>query len=219
VISTALLLSLLAVPGVKVTVPDLARDTEPPRIAMKKPGTVVAKEDLRLSMRKLWDDHVVYTRNYIISALADLPDAGAIAERLLSNQDEIGAALKPYYGEEAGNKLTALLRDHIKCATAVVGAAKAGDKMALDKAHADWGANAEALAAFLAGANKEWNKKELADMLHKHLELTTGELTSRLNKDWKADVDYYDKGHAHMLMFADVLTDGIVKQFPEKFSK
>jgi hypothetical protein len=208
----------LAVPGVKVTVPDLANVSEP-SVTMKQPVAPMAKEDLRFTMRKLWEDHIVYTRNYIISALSNLPDSGAIAERLLSNQDEIGAALKPYYGDEAGNKLATLLRDHIKIATVVVGAAKAGDKMALDKAQADWGANADAIAAFLSGANPAWTKMELADMLHKHLDLTTGEVTSRLNKDWKADVDYYDKGHAHMLMFADVLTNGIVKQFPEKFGK
>jgi len=33
------------------------------------------------------------------------------------------------------------------------------------------------------------------------------------------DIDFYDKGHVHMLMFSDALTDGIVKQFPDKFKK
>jgi len=83
--------------------------------------------DLRLAMRKLWEEHIVYTRNYIISALADLEDAGAIAQRLLSNQDDIGNAIKTYYGDEAGNKLAALLRDHISIATEVVKAAKMGN--------------------------------------------------------------------------------------------
>jgi hypothetical protein len=31
------------------------------------------------------------------------------------------------------------------------------------------------------------------------------------------DIKSYDAGHAHMLMFADTLTDGITKQFPDKF--
>ncbi len=50
-----------------------------------------------------------------------------------------------------------------------------------------------------------------------HLALTTTEVVSRLKKDWAADVEAYDQGHAHMLMFADMLSDGIIKQFPEKF--
>ena len=54
-------------------------------------------------------------------------------------------------------------------------------------------------------------------MPYKHLEFTTGEVVSRLKKNWAADVAYYDKCHMHMLLFADALTDGIVKQFPNKF--
>jgi len=83
--------------------------------------------ELRLAMRKLWEDHITYTRNYIISALAGLPDTDAVAQRLLKNQDEIGDAIKPYYGGDAGGRLSALLRDHIMIATEVVKAAKANN--------------------------------------------------------------------------------------------
>ncbi|MFZ2197181.1 MAG: hypothetical protein WAV13_05565 [Thermodesulfovibrionales bacterium] len=175
--------------------------------------------DLRLGMRKLWEDHITYTRNYIISALADLEDTGKVAERLLKNQDDIGNAIKPVYGDEAGKKLALLLRDHILVATEVVKAARAGNNEELAKANKKWEANADDIATFLSGANPNWPKQDLVNMLYKHLELTTGEVVSRLKKDWVADIDYYDKGHEHMLMFADVLTDGIVKQFPMKFMK
>jgi hypothetical protein len=89
-------------------------------------STEKSADDVRAAMRKLWEDHITYTRNYIISALAELPDAGAIAKRLVKNQDDIGEAIKPYYGEEAGQKLAALLKDHIAIATEVVKAAKEG---------------------------------------------------------------------------------------------
>jgi phage terminase Nu1 subunit (DNA packaging protein) len=175
--------------------------------------------EVNLAMRKLWKEHITYTRNYIISALADLPDGDAIAKRLLSNQDDIGNAIKPYYGEAAGKKLSALLRDHILVATEVVTAAKAGDKKSLADAQAKWSANGRQIAAFLNGANPNWPRKTLEEMLQKHLDLTTGEVVGRLNKDWAADIQAYDAGHTHMLMFADTLTDGIAKQFPGKFKK
>jgi hypothetical protein len=175
--------------------------------------------DLILAMRKLWEDHIVYTRNYIISALAGLEDAGDVANRLFKNQDDIGDAIKPYYGEEAGKKLSSLLRDHISIAAEVVNAAKMGNNEELDKASKKWYANADDIAVFLSGANPNWAKKDLTDMLYKHLELTTGEVVSRLKKNWVEDISYYDKGHAHMLMFSDALTDGIVKQFPDKFKE
>ncbi len=175
--------------------------------------------ELKMGMRKLWEDHITYTRNYIISELAGLDDTSKVAERLLKNQDDIGDAIKPIYGDAAGKKLAALLRDHILVATEVVKAAKMGNKEELSKASKKWNANADDIAAFLSSANPNWPKKALQDMLYKHLEYTTQEVVSRLGKDWASDIEAYDKGHEHMLMFADALTGGIVKQFPGKFRK
>jgi len=174
--------------------------------------------ELRVAMQKLWEDHITYTRNFIISALAGLSDQDAVTKRLLKNQDDIGNAVKPYYGDDAGKKLTALLRDHILIAADVVKTAKAGDKKLLAKQQQRWTANGKDIAAFLSTANPNWAKVDLEEMLQKHLDLTTGEVVGRLTKDWAKDLASYDEGHAHMLMFADTLTDGIVKQFPDKFA-
>ncbi len=185
----------------------------------KKTAAAKPTADLNAAMRQLWEEHIVYTRNFIISGLAGLDDAGPIAERLLRNQDDIGNAIKPYYGDEAGNKLAALLRDHILIAADIVKAAKAGDNAGVGAGQKAWIANADDIAAFLSSANPNWPKPVLTEMLHKHLDLTTKEVVSRLQKDWKGDIDAYDQGHAHMLMFADTLTSGIIKQFPKKFAK
>jgi hypothetical protein len=173
--------------------------------------------DLRNAMRKLWEEHIVYTRNFIISTLGGLEDSGKIAERLLRNQDDIGNAIKPIYGEEAGKKLSSLLRDHILIAADIVTAAKAGDQEGVAKGEKKWQQNADDIAVFLSSANSAWPVQTLKDMLYIHLALTTTEVVSRIKKDWPADIEAYDKGHAHMLMFADMLSDGIIKQFPEKF--
>ena len=183
-----------------------------PMMMMTKPAM-----EMGMAMRKLWEDHITYTRNYIISALGNLEDAQAIAGRLLRNQDDIGNAVKPFYGDAGGAKLTALLRDHILIAVEVVKAAQAGVAADLYAAGKKWTANADELADFLSGANPNWPKAEMADMLHKHLDYTTQEVVSRLKKDWAGDIVAYDKGHAHMLMFADMLTHGIIMQFPAKF--
>ena len=198
-----------------------AQPSPAPHLATAGAGMHEAKAEatveVQMAMRKLWEDHITYTRNYIISALADLPDGDAVAKRLLKNQDDIGDAIKPYYGEDGGKKLAALLRDHIVIATEVVKAAKAGDKSQLADAQKKWTNNGKDIAAFLSGANPNWSKKDLEEMLQKHLDLTTGEVVGRLNKDWVADIKAYDDGHVHMLKFADALTDGIAKQFPDKF--
>lgn len=187
----------------------------------KKSTIVLTKSsvELKTNMRKLWKDHITYTRNYIISALADLDDINKVAERLLKNQNDIGDAIKPLYGDEAGKKLAGLLRDHILIATEVVKAAKMGNNDELTKASNKWTANADDIAAFLSSANPNLPKNVLEDMLHKHLEFTTQEVVSRLKKDWESDIEAFDKGHVHMLMFSDVLAEAIVKQFPDKFRK
>src|SRR5262245_42017153 len=175
--------------------------------------------DLKTAMRKLWEDHVTWTRNYIISALAGLDDTGAVAQRLLKNQDEIGAAITPYYGEAAGKQLARLLRDHILIPADVASAAKAGNSEQLTSAQQKWQSNGDEIAAFLSGANPHWGKQETRSMLRQHLSFTTNEVVARLKKDWAADIKAYDEGHVHMLMFADALADGIARQLPTKFRR
>jgi hypothetical protein len=175
---------------------------------------------LRMTMRKLWEDHITYTSFYITSALAGSDDAGKVAERLLKNQEDLGNAIKPVYGEAAGNKLTALLKDHILIAVDLVKAAKEGNKEATEAADKKWYKNGEDIAEFLSSANpKYWPKKALTEMMFAHLAVTKDAVVAKLNKDHAAAIAAYDKGHDHILMMADALADGIVKQFPEKFRK
>jgi hypothetical protein len=172
----------------------------------------------KADMRKLWTDHVVWTRDYIIAATTDAADQQAAANRLLKNQEDIGNAMAAYYGKPAGDKLTSLLKDHITIAVDVIKAAKAGDKDAQQKADLKWQRNAEDIADFLAKANPNWPRATLVDMMKKHLSTTTDEVVARLTKNWDADVKAYDAVYEHILMMSDALADGIVKQFPAKFS-
>jgi hypothetical protein len=170
------------------------------------------------AMRKLWEDHITWTRVFIISAAADLPDKDAATQRLLQNQVDIGNAVKPYYGAAAGDQLTALLKDHILISADVVAAAKANDQAKLADANRRWSANADQIADFLSKANpKNWPDAEMRSMMHDHLALTTNEAVARLHGDWAGDVKAYDAVHTQILNMADMLSAGIVKQFPDKF--
>jgi len=177
-----------------------------------------AKAELKLSMRKLWEDHVMWTRNVIFCLVDRLPGKDQAVNRLLQNQVDLGNAIKPYYGEEAGKKLTDLLYPHITIAAEVVNAAKAGNTTALDEANKRWYANADEISEFLSKANPNWEFEEMKMMMHEHLKLTTDEAVQRIKKDYDADVIAYDKVHEAILKMSDMLADGIVKQFPEKFA-
>jgi hypothetical protein len=170
-------------------------------------------------MRKLWEEQLSYTRNYIISALAELPDAEAVAGRLLRNQDEIGNALKPYYGPRAGDQLARLLREHVKIAVDVVQAAVSGEKENLASSQKKWSENGVQIADFLSNANPNWYRSELRGMLEQHLALTTAQIVARQKKDWETDIKAHDANHVHLLQFSDAVVDGIIEQFPEKFPR
>jgi hypothetical protein len=171
------------------------------------------------AVRKLWEDHVTWTRVYIIAALADLPEADTAAQRLLQNQVDIGNAIKPFYGDEAGEQLTSLLKDHILTAADLLTAAKSGDTAKFEDSNKSWYDNADQIAAFLNSANPDnWHLSEMQAMMKDHLDLTLEEASARLNEDWAGDVAAYDKVHDEILHMADMLAGGIIKQFPDKFA-
>lgn len=168
-------------------------------------------------MRKVWIDHTIWTRSYIVSAISNRPDQQAVLDRLLRNQQDIGNVIKPYYGEAAGNQLSELLRSHILIAGQIIDAAKANNQEELKTLNADWHKNADTIAKFLSDANPNWTFKELQDMLYTHLELITEIVLACIRGDWEADIAATDKNEIHMIELADLLTAGIVKQFPDKF--
>jgi hypothetical protein len=177
------------------------------------------REAFRADMRKLWEDHITWTRLFIVSDVADLPDLQATTARLLRNQDDIGDAVAKFYGRAAGDQLSALLKDHILLAAQLLNAAKAGNNEAVNQASADWYANANEIGAFLHDANpKQWSLADMQGMMKTHLDLTLEEAVAHLTGDFGTDVAAYDRVHAEILQMADMLSNGIISQFPSAFA-
>ncbi len=171
-------------------------------------------------MRKLWEDHVAWTRLYIISVAGNLPDAKLTADRLLKNQVDIGNAVADFYGRPAADQLTALLKDHILIAADLVGAAKAGDQAKVADANKRWYANANDIADFLHKANPDhWPQAALRSAMKMHLDQTLDEATHRLQGKFEQDIKDYDAIVDHILKMADILSSGIIAQFPAKFDQ
>ena len=172
----------------------------------------------RQDMRKLWEDHVTWTRLAVISLIDESPDTNATVTRLLRNQQDIGDAIKPFYGDAAGNTLTQKLREHILIAADLIAAAKSGDQQRIAAEQARWHQNAREIAAFLSQANSSnWSEGEMTAMMFEHLRLTTDEVVARLQGNWDADVTAYDSIHVQALGMADMLSTGIIAQFPRRF--
>ena len=169
-------------------------------------------------MRKLWEDHVTWTRLAIVTFAAEAPGFGSTAERLLQNQADIGDAIRPFYGDAAGDQLTALLREHITIAVELLQAAKSNDTPAFVDAKARWEVNADQIADLLSSVNpRNWPKDVMRAAMMMHLEQTLAEAAHELAGDYRASIADYEEVHHHILGMADLLSSGIIKQFPSTF--
>jgi hypothetical protein len=186
-------------------------------------SAVDARARFHDAMRQLWEDHITWTRLVIVSAATfddALPDLEPTVGRLLRNQDDIGDAIKPFYGDAAGEALSALLREHITGAADLIAAAKSGDQDAVAEASDAWYRNADEIADFLAAANPDrWEQGEMRAMMREHLDLTLAEAVARLEGRYADEIEIYDEVHVQILHMADMLSDGIVGQFPSKFAR
>ena len=169
-------------------------------------------------MRKLWEDHVTWTRLAIVTFADGSPGFNATAARLLQNQTDIGDAIAPFYGTAAGQRLSALLHDHITIAVELLQDAKAGDTTAFNDAKTRWYANANQIADFLSAANPRfWPDATMRAAMKEHLDQTFTEAVDELNGNYAASVSDYEVVHLHILAMADLLSSGIMRQFPGRF--
>ncbi len=173
---------------------------------------------LNKAMRDLWAEHMQWTYATVDAFFNNQGALQSNLDRLLLNQKHIGDAIKPYYGEAAGDTLTKLLKTHILDAVPVLTAAQEGDDAALTAAIDIWYANAKTIADFLSAANPEnWPETATEPIMEKHITTTVTYSVDLLKGDYKKAIDDYGLAYDHMMMLADVLTKGIAEQFPQKF--
>jgi hypothetical protein len=171
------------------------------------------------TMRGLWQDHGTWTRLSIVSFADNSPDLQATQDRLLANQTEIGNAVKPYYGADAGDKLTALLQQHIQTAVGVLKAAKTGNPAEVEQAKAAFYANGNQIADFLHAANPgNWPLEAVQTMMRTHLDQVVQMGSDELTGHYAESVGVWNPYRDHIMAMADTLSNGIIKQFPGRFS-
>lgn len=178
---------------------------------------VPAQTALHSAMRTLWIQHMEWTYATVVAFADDSPALQPTIDRLLRNQADLGDAIAPFYGEDAAAQLTGLLTTHIELAVPVLTAAEAGDQAALDPAVTAWYGNARDIADFLAKANPEWSKRDLRDMMATHITTTLGYAGDTLAGDHESAIAAFDTAEAHMIEMADMLSQGLIAQFPERF--
>ena len=173
------------------------------------------EEGLRVAMRDLFFDRATFVRLFVIDALESLPGMDDSIAGLMQNDADIGNAIRPFYGDEAADQLTALLDAGLEDAAALVMAAKAGDDAAFEDAKNSWLAHADETATFLAGANPAWSEADLKVMLRTCVEDVIAEAGARLEGDYDAETAAHDVLSKQARSVADALGQGVAAQFPE----
>lgn len=171
---------------------------------------------LKVTMRKVWEDHSIWTRQFIVDLLANLPSIDKTTERLFKNQEAIGNCIKPFFGDTAGDTLASLLKDNIAITTDLLKAIKAGDTIRSTTLETGAVTNAENIATFFSTINPCHSKDELIEMLDTHMILVKYQFIARMSGDYNADVMYFDMGLHHILMLTDYLFKGIIERFFEE---
>lgn len=169
--------------------------------------------NLMNELRKLWTEHVMWTRLFIISDLAGLPDLEVTTGRLLRNPSDFAKVLEIFYGKQKADTFQSLLEEHLKIASSIVNSAKEQNAKAVEQYSTLWYRNADQIAAFLAGINPCWSEDEWKNLLHDHLRMTADEVTARLSGQFVKDSHIFDMIWEQSLAMADYMASGMIKQF------
>ena len=195
----------------------LVASTAVPALAQPLTAKKTSRQAYHDEWRKLWEDHITWTRVVIIGILDSLPGTDAYIGRLLQNPEDMAEALRPYYGDEA-DVLGDLITDHLVIAAELLTAAKNGDTAGFNDAYARWYANAHDIAVQMNEMNPQfWPLEETEQMWVEHLDATLAEAVAHLEGRFEDEVAAYDKVHDLALEMADFMSNGVIKQFPSKF--
>jgi hypothetical protein len=181
---------------------------------------LAAKKTSRLAYhdewRKLWEDHITWTRVVIIGILDGLPGTDAYVGRLLQNYEDMEDALRPYYGDEA-EVLGDLIKDHLVIAAQILTAVKNGQPT--DALVASWYANAHDIAVQMNKMNPQaWPLEETEKMWTDHLDATLEEAIDHFTGNFAGEIAAYDRVHDMALEMADFFSNGVMQQFPSRFT-
>ncbi len=165
------------------------------------------------TMQRLWIEHVLWTRFFIVSTSNDLNDLDEVTKRLLRNPVDFANQLRPLYGSQIAMRFQQLFTDHLQIAAQLVNAAKAGNETETTKQRNLWYANADEIAKFLSDINPYWSKKKWQALLYDHLKMTENEAVQELNGQYEASVTQYDVIQEEAIKMANYMANGIIRQF------
>jgi hypothetical protein len=170
--------------------------------------------ELQAALRDLWVGHIFWVRNVaLMTKLGNMAGAKVAEDQVVQDARDIANAISPYYGQPAADKLFGLLAAHYGAIKDYMTATYAGKKTAQAAAKVKLYANAEEIATFLSSANPNWPKDNLLGALQAHGMHHVMQIDALNAKDFKTEASVWNEMKGHIYTIADVLAQGIEKQF------
>jgi hypothetical protein len=174
--------------------------------------------EMRLALRDLWTGHIFWVRNVVVTTKYGDAAAAKVAEgQVVDNARSIANAVIPYYGQEAADKLFGLLAGHYGAVKEYMNAAFEDKKEEQKTTVGKLEKNVDDMATFLSGANPNWPKSALISALATHVVHHVTQIDSINAKLYASEAQIWAVMKDHTNGLADVLAEGIVKQFPMRF--
>lgn len=166
--------------------------------------------DLMEAMRLAWLDHVYWNRMYLMSVDAEAKDQPEVEERALQTADEITDAFAGFLPISATRQLRNLLTEHIELAGEIIRTLKSANMENYDELIKSWYANANQIAALLAGQNPYFGGRETRNMLLNHLDVTREEIEHQINGEYAQSIDTFRDVKNQALEMADYFARGLL---------
>lgn len=168
-------------------------------------------------MNLVWEQHIMWTRMLLISIAENLKDLDVTQARLLRNPRDIANVFRPYYGSNVANEIERLLTEHLAIGKDLIVALKNNNKDQATVLERNWYRNADDMADAFSSINPFYPREEVRRMLYEHLQLTSNEVSARLNGNYAEDIRAYDMVQKEILEMSRFFVNGIVRQFPNLF--
>lgn len=165
----------------------------------------------------LWMDHFIYTRQAVISSIANLPDLLSVIDRLKTNKGDICTLLKYYYSEGLVDMFAGSLDQHISLIVSLLSAIS--NKLDITGITGQLASNSDELASWLSSMNSHmWPKSTILDLWNQNIGYITDQANTRMVSDWIGDMTAADESHYCISQLGCLFAKGIIYQNLEQFS-
>lgn len=175
--------------------------------------------DLRKDLNITLAEHVALTSEAMRASYDEHKSSTAVIDELDKNSQELSDILGGFYGDESKATFLKMWRDHITFFVNYAVSAKSGDKEGKDQALSDLEDYSQESAEFFAGLNSNLTVDSTKPLFTEHRDLMIVSINDYINAKYTESLDKKSRAYAQAGKIADALSDGIIKQFSDKFSE